>query len=174
MPEYLNDYVFHDTTGYTAQALLVLGNAYLKTHLPAGNANAFSLMLRRYKWTMQGHYQTKKLTKAGLLAAEKEINRGLALLEQADPHCPDADIIIKETRLAAKLAIFGVHLGIARLDAPGEATKNIPLEDRIKLADELSKLIKEHKALWLVRNRIGGLSDSSGKLESLEKYLRAE
>jgi len=168
----LNKYVFDDPTGNTAQAMLILGNAYLKAGIPAGNANAFHLMIRRYKWTMKGQYQTKKLNKEGLVLAEKEIQKGLTVLDQAQPQSEDAEIVLKETRQAAYLALFGVHLGLARLEASDQSTANIPKQKREELAKELEALIESHKKLWVIRNRAGGLQDSSTKLEDLLLYLR--
>src|SRR5699024_7268359 len=106
----------------TAKALLTLGNAYLKADIPEGNANAFHLMIRRFKWTMQGQYQTKHLKKEGLLAAEKEIDKGVALLTKAKPTSKDGKIIVKELQQAADLARFGIHLGAARLSAKDKST----------------------------------------------------
>lgn len=168
----LNHYVFKDSTGNTAKALLTLGDAYLKADIPAGNANAFHLMLRRFKWTMQGQYQTRHLNENGLLAAEKEIDRGLEILEKAAPSSYDAEIIIRELKQAAELARIGIKLGIARLNAKDKSTANIPAKKRKELADELEKLIESHKEIWIVRNREGGLKDSAGKLEDLMEYLR--
>lgn len=171
LPFLLNQYLFKDTTGNTAAALLTLGNAYLKTGLPPGNANAFHLMLRRFMWTMDGHYQTKHLTTSGLLASQQEIEKGLRQLQNAKPTCIDAEIILTEVEQASKLALFGIKLGLARLNALDKATKNIPLTYRRVLASELSTLIQDHQTIWLVRNRIGGLKDSAGKLEDLVIYL---
>ena len=167
----LNHYVFKDTTGYTAKAVLTLGDAYLKTELPPGNANAFHLMIRRYKWTLKGHYQTKHLTKTGLLAAENEINKGLTELELAKPQCYDSEIIVEELKQASKLALFGIHLGLARLEAKDYSTKNISSGKREDLAEELSQIIESHKVIWVKRNRLGGLQDSAGNLEELVEYL---
>lgn len=169
----LNHYVFKDPTGKTAEALLVLGDAYLKANIPEGNANAFHLMIRRFKWTMEGQYQTKHLNMAGLITAEEEIKRGLALLQEASPSSPDADITLQELKQAANLARFGIHLGLERLNAAGKKTENIPRATRLKLANELENLIENHKKIWTVRNRVGGLKDSAEKLEDLLNYLRA-
>lgn len=168
----LNKYVFKDTTGYSAKALLTLGNAYLKAKIPEGNANAFHLMIRRYAWTMQGQYQTKHLNKSGLLAAKEEIQKGLGYLEKARPESKDAEIIIKEIKQASQLATFGIHLGLARLDTKNKSTKEIPKTKRTELAEELSTIIENHKTLWTVRNREGGLSDSAEKLEDVVQYLK--
>jgi hypothetical protein len=168
----LNKNLFNDPTGNTAKALLRLGNAYLKTGIPAGNSSAFHLMIRRYKWTMQGQYQTKKLNKAGLILAEKEIHLTLIILDKAQPQSEDAEIILKETQQAANLALFGIHLGLARLDATDKATKNISKAKKEALATELKGLIENHKKLWVVRNRVGGLQDSSAKLNDVLLYLQ--
>ncbi|MDT0295109.1 family 20 glycosylhydrolase [Mesonia ostreae] len=168
----LNNYVFKDNTGYTAKALQILRNAYLKAEIPAGNANAFHLMIRRYKWTMKGHYQTKHLTKTGLIAAKQEIKKGLAQLQKAKPTSVDADIILKEMKQASNLALFGIHLGLERLKAKGMKTENISTKRKKELAAELSTLIQKHKKIWMLRNREGGLSDSASKLEDLVNYLK--
>lgn len=168
----LNNYVFKDETGYTAKALLTLGNAYLKAGIPEGNDNAFHLMIRRYAWTMNGQYQTKHLTEAGLLAAKQEIEKGLAELYKAKPTSIDAEIILKEIKQASNLALFGIHLGLERLKAKGMKTENIPTKRKKELAAELTNLISNHKTIWIVRNREGGLSDSASKLEDLLNFLK--
>lgn len=169
----LNKYIFDDHTGYTAKALLTLGNAYLKAKIPEGNANAFHLMIRRYAWTMDGQYQTKHLTKSGLLAAKEEINKGLALLHKAKPESADAKIIKKEIEQVARLALFGIDLGLARLETKGKSTKEIPKKIRKDLAHELSEIIDDHKKIWVIRNREGGLKDSAEKLEDVVNYLHS-
>ena len=168
----LNHYVFKDETGNTAKAIIKLGNAYLKTNIPNGNANAFHLMLYRYKWTLDGFYQTKELNIEGLQNAEIEINEALEILTEAKPQSADSVIIIAEINQAANLAIHSIHLGIARIYAKDNATENIPLEIKADLRIELTALIAKHRELWIIRNRIGGLDDSAGKLENLLEYYR--
>jgi len=169
---HLNHYVFKDTSGYTAKAILKLGNAYLKTNIPNGNANAFHLMLFRYKWTIDGFYQTKELNAEGLNAAKEEIDNALQLLEKANPQCKDSDIVLKEVKQAANLAIHSINLGNARLMAEGKSTENIPNEIKTELRQELEPLIDNHRELWIIRNRVGGLEDSAGKLENLLNFYK--
>lgn len=170
----LNHYLFKDSTAFTAKALLTLGNAYLLANIPEGNANAFHLMIHRYAWTMDGQFQTKLLTISGLTAAKKEIEKGIDLLHKAQPTCPDATIILKELDFASQLAIFGINLGIARLQTTGKSTKEIPRTIKNELIQELQLIIEAHKSVWLLRNREGGLYDSAGKLEDIITYLSAE
>src|SRR5699024_876960 len=170
----LNHYVFKDSSENTAKALLTLGDAYLKADIPAGNANAFHLMIRRYKWTMQGNYQTKHLNEKGLLAAEKEIDRGLEILTKAELTSYDAEIIVRELKQAAELARFGIHLGIARLKTNDKSTAQIPAKKKEELANQLEEIITSHQEIWTVRNREGGLQDSAEKLQNVVDYLRKQ
>ncbi len=168
----LNKFVFDDATGKLSQALLKLGNAYLKCQIPEGNANAFHLMLRRYDWSMKGHYQTKLLKKDNLIQAEVEINAALKLLQASAPKCEDATIIVEEIKHAANMALHGIHLGIARLEAENFATENINPAKRVLLSKELQEIIKMHGELWTVRNREGGLQQSVLKLNDLLDYYK--
>lgn len=163
----LNHYVFQDSTGNTAKAVLQLGNAYLDTKIPKGNANAFHLLLRRHLWTMQGNYQTKELTIENLETARQTILNALMVLENGKPTSSDASFIGPELNQAAALAMHAIDLGIARLGTEDQQTKSIPLEKRQELKRELLVLIEQHKELWLMRNRPGGLSDSAAKLEDI-------
>ncbi|TRZ42332.1 beta-hexosaminidase [Robertkochia solimangrovi] len=167
----LNRYVFEDETQNTARAILKLGNAYTLTGIPAGNANLFHLMLHRYKWTINGNYQTKQINKNGLNAAEKEINDALGILESGAMRSKDSAQVMAEIKLAAALSLHAIHLGEARMNAPEMATKNIPQDIKQQLHDELEPLIEKYKELYVIRNRKGGLEDSVSKLqEVLDAY----
>ncbi|MFY0593103.1 beta-N-acetylhexosaminidase [Roseivirga sp.] len=166
----LNHYVFKDKTGNTGKAVLQLGNAYLDTKVPKGNANAFHLLLRRYLWTMQGNYQTKVLTVENLEAARETILKALDVLALGEPTSKDAAYILPELRQAAALAMHGIDLGVARLGTDDLQTKSISSEKRAQLKSDLLVLIQKHKELWLMRNRIGGSSDSASKLEDIISF----
>lgn len=166
----LNHYVFNDKTGNTAKAVLELGNAYLACKIPEGNANAFHLMLHRYKWTMKGHYQTKMLKIDPLLEAEKIIDQASQTINRSKPECADSTIVVNEIKQAIALAKHGIHLGVARLNARDFSTINIAGETKRQLKEELALIIITHEYLWTVRNREGGLASSSQKLKDLLDY----
>jgi hypothetical protein len=50
--------------------------------------------------------------------------------------------------------------------------QNISAEKKAELEKELKPLIDQHKKLWVVRNRPGGLDDSAGKMENLLKAYK--
>lgn len=166
----LNHYIFKDKTGLTGKAVLKLGTACDVTNIPEGVANAFHLMLHRYKWTMKGNYQTREMKITPLRNAEKIIDSAVVMLHHAKPQCHDAKIVIEELEQASHLAKHGIHLGIARLNVKGNDTKSIPITKRQELAKELKPLIERHKKLWIVRNREGGLEESAGRLQEIYDY----
>ncbi|MCW3805302.1 beta-N-acetylhexosaminidase [Plebeiibacterium marinum] len=168
----LNQYIFKDYTENTAKAIMKLGNSYLACKIPEGNANAYQLMLRRYKWTMKGHFQTKHLRIENLEIAEDEINEALSILQKGKAMCEDAEVIVKELEQASSLAKHGIHLGIARLKAPNQDTKNIDAATKNELIAELEYLINTHGELWIMRNRIGGLQYSTQKMEDILLYYK--
>ncbi len=166
----LNHYIFKDKSGNTAKALLLLGRAHEAAQIPEGVANVFHLMLHRYQWTIKGNYQTREMKIKPLMQCEKKIDSAVAILNQAQPMCNDAKIVMDELHQAANLAKHGVHLGIARLSTSDGHTKSIPMTQRKELANELKHLIDIHKKLWIVRNREGGLSESADRLQEIYDY----
>ncbi len=170
----MNQYIFKDKTGKTAQSILKLGDAYLKCKIPEGNANAFHLMLRRYKWTMKGHYQTKELKITNLENAETEINEAIKEMLAAKPESSDSSIIKREVLQACSLAKHGINLGIARLKAPKYETKSTDQDTKQILYSELEKIIEDHKTTWILRNRKGGLESSTEKMIDLLNYYKEE
>lgn len=166
----LNMYVFQDPTQNTGKAVLMLGDAYELAKMPEGVANVFHLILRRHAWKWNNNYQTKTLTTTNLKATEAAIDSALLVLEQAHPQCADAEIVLAELHQAAALAKHSIHLGLARLATADHQTKSIPYAKRQELANELKPLIANHKKLWVVRNRPGGLDDSAERMQDIYDY----
>jgi len=92
-------------------------------------------------------------------------------LDRAELKCDDAELVVPEIQHAAKLVLFACDLLEARLAAKDGEVVNIPKDQRKDLADSIHRLIEEHENIWLKRNRIGGLSDSSGELDELLKLI---
>jgi hexosaminidase len=79
---------------------------------------------------------------------------------------PDAELIVDEFRWVGDMLRLACRLGIARLQAePNAPLSALAPEVRAALAEELHPLIKRHREIWLQRNRLGGLEDSTARLE---------
>lgn len=168
----LNRYIFDDVEGNTAKALMALSETFREANIPEGNASVFHLMLHRYRWTMKGQYQTKKLTTKSLSNTEQAVRSALDILHQSNPQCADSAIVIAELQLAADMALHSLHLGMARLSAPEYATANISAAKKAELIAELTPIIERYRQLWTVRNCRGGLDESAQKLEDVLNYYK--
>lgn len=166
----MNEYIFQDTTQNTGIALMELGNAYEKAKIPEGVANIFHVLLNRYAWKMKNQYQTKEITVANLRKTEAAIDSALKILHKAEPQCADSKIVIDEIEQACSLAKHSLHLGIERMQVKSYQTADIPMAKRQKLAHELQKIIDNHKKLWIIRNRPGGLQDSAGRMQKIHDF----
>ncbi len=72
----------------------------------------------------------------------------------AKPEIPDASLVKSELANNIAMARHGARRGIAFFEK----------SDRTALRHELQKIIRNHEELWLARNRLGGLRESSGRL----------
>ncbi len=170
----LDLYAFRDKAGVMGRLACDLGNAYLHTGSKVANVSAlFALVVFADQTLPSG--QTAGITRAHLdktLGYIAEVTRRLdgARMERAD-----ASLLADELGWASDMLTFACHFGIARLEA-GEGTKvsAIPQPRRAELAGHLAPLIARHRAIWLRRNRPGGLDDSAARLEHTLILLRGD
>jgi len=104
---------------------------------------------------------------AGIDAADTILREALDELDGADPAALDADVILREVRQAIRLARFGasiLRLGRGGIDTLGSR------EARVLLV-RLENLLEEHRRTWLLRSRVGGLTDSVNRLAPIRQKL---
>jgi len=106
------------------------------------------------------------------------IRRSHATSEELD--AIEADLIAAEpaaaadAELANSIALARVVVDDGRGRNAGDGTlSGIDPKTRTELADRLEPVIDAHRALWLARNRPGGLDDSVSWLERLRDSYRA-
>jgi hypothetical protein len=151
-----------------------IGNSYAAAEgYYDGNTSYLSRVLTDPKVPMT-NYSYKWLTPDKISTIRSYAKNTIKPLDKARPKCHDAELVIPEIRHAADLVLFACDILEARLAVKDGEVKNIPAEQRKQLAESVQKLIKEHESIWLKRNRIGGLSDSSGKMDELLKMLESE
>jgi hypothetical protein len=85
------------------------------------------------------------------------IDHAIVPLPAAHSRRPDAALLKREFELAARMLRHGVRRGLSAADAPDRSLAEL---DR-----ELGDIIAEYTAVWLLRNRPGGLRDSVARLE---------
>nr|WP_319401110.1 family 20 glycosylhydrolase [uncultured Carboxylicivirga sp.] len=160
-------FALQDDSGFSGEALINLGNAYLKSGVITDNSNVFYQILRRNKYSIKTDGRLKRINAARLLETKQYIKDQIELLNQAKISSYDAAIIKQELLLASDLAIHACNVGIAKAQTKSGYFKDVSNEKKEELKQELSNIIDRHKSVWLLRNRIGGLEDSANKMGNI-------
>ena len=161
----LSTHVFGDPTGMLADAVLALGDAHrlITPQFPNMSALVASLY---YPQLPVGRGLTEGL-------APEELDRVQACLDGARrsatdsrPSRTDTAQLVDETVFETDLVALLVRDTRSRLAGDG-TIGSVPAGARKQLTTELDGLIERYQALWLARNRAGGLQDSLAWLRNL-------
>ena len=159
-------HVFHDRAGATGGLLRDLGNVYRETGVLVKNSSVLALLML-FPERPLGEGRLAGLTVEGLERAEARAAELSAKIGTSRCDRDDAALIDAELMLATGLLRHACRLGIARLGADGGAVTSIAPSTRRALAEDLRSIIEEYRRIWLLRNRVGGLRDSVGRMERL-------
>ncbi|MFH0920877.1 MAG: family 20 glycosylhydrolase [Fibrobacterota bacterium] len=168
----LSTHVYQDPTGRLAKAQFQMADAYLDTGVVIHNNTIFAkFMFEGLQLAGVIRLIENEMTPlpGGFENALSKLESARALLRQARPVSSDAAELLKEMDYTARIAACLCKMGVERVKAKERKFENIPMDTRRVLADELEGLRKEFDALWLARNREGGLVDS---LEVIDKAIR--
>ncbi len=166
----LSTFVFDDEANVLGKLAFDLGNAYEKPEVLIHNSSFLfwiynaSLEEMRGPNAHRGYYgnSTEILRNNSLLLENLHdtmdyIDQVMQPLDQAEIKRPDADLIKREYRQAAHMLKHGAQRALLEI---GDDSVN-----KADLLADIDALIAEQKALWLARNRPGGLDDSLARLE---------
>jgi hypothetical protein len=169
VPQLLDQHAFFDAAGVLGRVAHDLGNAYREAGSLRPNASVlFWILLKPERLFSPPGVTAESLERT--LAYVQRVSQPLA---QARSSAPDAALVLQELGWARDVLAFACRLGIARCAAgPTGEPAALPGPRRAALAAELGGLIEQHRALWLQRNRPGGLDDSARRLEVLLHGLR--
>jgi len=150
-----------------------LGNAYKIPGVLLGNQSVlFYILLNPEAPVNSGPYANLTIKK--LNKTQAHIDRSLQPMHRADMDCSDALQIKDEVANAARLLRHACSLATARLQTADGKVGSIPEHTRKKLTADLEHIIGEHKRLWLLRNRRGGLEDSAARMERILKIYASK
>jgi hypothetical protein len=149
-----------------AGAAVELANAYLDLPTPNRNGSAlFYLLLFAHQDLEQTRF--KGLDAASLERSQTKIAAARQRLSGAA-----SELAVRDLRWVADLLTLACRLGVGRLEMGGDRpVHELPRRTRRQLRKELQPLIAEHRALWLARNRPGGLDESQAHLLRLLDLL---
>lgn len=154
---YLNNFIYQDKNSEMGDFALKLGNYYLLESKRVPNAtNTFFIL--------QQHLEDMNLLENLKIEDFENIKKySQDLLEQlnkSNMQCDDADIIYEEFRNSIRFIRLGADMGILKFNIKNGLEEKHVQELQEELLEDASVLIKNHKIVWLKRNRMGGLEDS--------------
>lgn len=171
IPSLLDRYVYLDDAHIMGKLVYDIGNSYAAAEgYYDGNTSYLARTLIDPELPMTND-SYNWLTSDKVSTIRSYVTKTLGSLDKAQPNCSDSQLVVHEIQHAASLVLFACDLLDARLAAKDGEIVNIPGKERKQLARRLKDIIKEHETIWLKRNRVGGLSDSSGKMDKLMKML---
>ena len=162
----LNEFVFQDPSGTTGRLMFDLGNVYQKPGPIIHNSSVLARLMLYYDYDLNSQ-QMNDLTIERLEATKEYLEKMDAELQRVSMQTSDKNVVRLEIQHIINLLNHSCDLGIARLKAEGRKTENIPKTQRETLAADLEKIIENHKKVWLLRNRPGGLPDSLSYMYTL-------
>jgi len=151
----LSSYAFDDPSGNLGRVAYDLGNVYHAIGLEPANASALFGALQTPLGQIKD-YQGP-VTLESLYKTLTKIDAALAPLASSRSTRPDAELIFCEFRFAARAlrhSCYRIFLAF------GTSEKS-----QAELAADIDELITEHEAIWLARNRPGGLVDSKARFQ---------
>ncbi len=166
LPQALDLHTFRDKAGVMGQLVYELGNAYKEPGVLLGNQSILFYILQNPEDSVSAGPYTG-LTIDSLKKTQDYIDRIMLPLSKARMERPDAQQIADEISNAAAMLRHSCCLAIARMQTTDGKISSIPENTRKEMAADLKNIITEHRRLWLLRSREGGLVDSAARMERL-------
>ena len=146
--------VFGDEAGVLGGVLDTLGRQWSRTGQSAHNGSPLQAAL----CVAQFQFVFGKPDADQVESIVATIDDAIETLDGARPTCGDAALVVREVRLAARMARHGALRLLGRAGAPAAS------DDELRA--ELAELVDEYREVWLERSRPGGLDDSVAHLEA--------
>jgi hypothetical protein len=172
LPRLLDRYAFRDQAGVMGQLACDLGNAYQVGDMRLPNSSVLFQILQLPLERLLDHVETHEAFAATLGQMQDAlayIDATMARLPGARMQRPDAELVQREFTWAADMLRHACNRGtwIAGLAAGQEDA-----ELRARLAQDVERLLSEHRAIWHARNRPGGFAESQARLEKVRSSYR--
>jgi hypothetical protein len=156
VPRVISRFAFDDPSDNFGRVAYDLGEVYRTLGIEPHNSSVLFWMLQwRLKDVAEGYRETvSPETLRETLAA---IDHAMLPLGQTQSRRPDAALLRREFVLAARMMRHAARRGLYAGGAPDRSA--------VELEHDLREIIEEYRAVWLLRNRPGGLNDSVARLE---------
>jgi hexosaminidase len=161
----LSTHAYDDPTGGLAAALLTIGDAHRAVTPQIPNHSTLAMHLY-FPQIRVGRGITKGITEAELDTVAHQLADARADVARAKPERDDGALLVDEVLWTVE--VLELLTDDARARLAGDSTLgSVPQGQRDDFARRLAALTDQHRALWLARNRPGGLVDSVAWLDNL-------
>ncbi len=164
IPLAVSQFAFDDKTGAMGRLAYDLGNLHQETGLIIPNATTFFGAMQRPLEVIKAF---PGIDAAVFRQLGEKVEVMLSVLQEARMARPDAALIRREYQNTGRLLRHACRrVELAFEDDPA---KSQPLRQELK--KDMGEFLDEYRALWLERNRPGGLVDSQARfLEIIQEY----
>jgi len=152
-------FAFDDPSGTMGRIAYDLGNVYQVPGVP--RLHNSSVLFWLLQDAPQLHSPADAVPAASFEATVARIDAILSGLDAAPMARPDADLVKREFANGGRLLRHACRRGLQRIAGDDLA------ERKAELLADLEEAIAEHEALWLSRNRPGGLELSLKRFDRL-------
>ena len=167
----LSVHAFDDPTGDLAAALLTIGDAH-RALTPQIPNHSILVMHLYFPQIRVGRGITRGITVEELDTVARELADARAALGRSRSRRADGAQLTAEVRWT--IDVLELMTDDARARVAGDGTlASVPEAERLAFAERLDGLTDRHRALWLARNRPGGLVDSVTWLDNLGSAYRS-
>lgn len=161
IPAVLDRHVVRDRAGVAGGILYEAGRLHEPLEWPMHNSTILYRTLRAPPDSAEFLAGTDPRRFRVALATTNEL---LERVTEMRSSRPDAELVARELTNALQLLAHACKKGSFMVDGAGDAAS---------LATELRGILGEYRELWSVRNRIGGLHDSTRRLEEIVREYAA-
>ena len=151
--EALSRFAFDDPAGVMGKLAYDLGNVYLASGIKIPNVSALFGVMQR---SLEEIAAYPGIIPAPFQYSLEAIDRAAAPLGKDRSQRPDAALIRREFALAVHMLRHACQRGLRAL----ETDASCKVGQSVLLGKDLDDLLGEYRAVWLERNRPGGLAES--------------
>jgi hexosaminidase len=161
IPAVLDRHVVRDRAGVAGGILVEAGRLHEHLERPMHNA---TILFRTLRASLDGAEFLAGVDPQGFRVALAATNELLERVPEMRSSRHDAEIVVRELTNALQLLAHACKKGSFITEGSGNAAS---------LAKELRGILGEYRELWSVRNRVGGLNDSTRRLEEIVREYAA-
>jgi len=160
--EALSRFAFDDPAGVMGKLAYDLGNVYLASGIKIPNVSALFGVMQR---SLEEIAAYPGIIPAPFQYSLEAIDRAAAPLGKDRSQRPDAALIRREFALAVHMLRHACQRGLRALETDASCKAG----QSVLLGKDLDDLLGEYRAVWLERNRPGGLAESLAYFKAFDE-----